>query len=69
MDEVAKILLNFWGVKDFVNGGCAPFGFEDDPVFENGAVLEVEADAEVVEISTELEFIFAAFKAVGVAES
>ena len=69
MGEAAEILLNFWGVKNFVNGGCAPFGLENNPVFYNRIILEVETDAEVMKVSAELEFVFAAFKTVGIAES
>ena len=31
--EVAEVLLNFFVVKDFVDSGGAPFGFENDQVF------------------------------------
>ena len=31
--EVSKRFLNAWSVEDGVDGGGAPFGFEDDPVF------------------------------------
>ncbi len=67
--EAAEVLANFGGVEDFVNGGGAPFGFEDDVALEEVVVLEVEADAEVVEVFAELKFVFVAFEAVGVAEA
>jgi len=66
--KAAEGLLDFGGVEDFIDGGGAPFGFEDNPVFEDGVVLEVEADTKIVEVAAELEFVFAAFEAVGVAE-
>lgn len=66
--EASEVFLNFWGIEDFVGGGGAPFGLEDDVVFENGIVLEVEADSEVVEVFAKLKFVFAAFEAVDVAE-
>lgn len=40
-------------VEDFVDGGGAPVGFEDEAVAEDGVVLEVEEDAEVVEEAAE----------------
>jgi hypothetical protein len=67
--EAAEGLLNFWGFEDGVDGGGTPFGFEDDPVFQDGIVLEVETDTKIVKVATELEFVFAAFEAVGIAES
>ncbi len=66
--EVAEGLADFGGVEDFVDGGGAPFGFEDDGALEEVVCLEVEADAEVVEVAAELEFVGVAFEAVGVAE-
>ena len=66
--EVTESVADFGGVEDFVDGGGAPFGFEDDGALEEVVVLEVEADAEVVEVAAELEFVVMAFEAVGVAE-
>jgi hypothetical protein len=59
---------DFRGVKNFVDGGGAPFGFKNDVTLEKVVFLKVKADAEVVEVAAELEFIFAAFEALGVAE-
>jgi hypothetical protein len=66
--EVAVGGADAGGVEDFVDGGGAPFGFEDDVALEEVVFLEVEADAEVVEVAAELEFVGVAFEAVGVAE-
>lgn len=68
LGEAAEIGADGFGVEGFVDGGRAPFGFEDDQVFEDGVFLEVEADAEVVEVAAKLKFVFAAFEALGVAE-
>lgn len=43
-------------ITDFVDGGGAPVGFEDEGLAEDGVVLEVEAGTEeVVEKLAELE--------------
>ena len=42
-----------WVIEDFVDGGGAPVGLEDEAVAEDGIVLEVEEDAEFVEEAAE----------------
>jgi hypothetical protein len=66
--EVTEGGADFWGVEDFVDGGGAPFRFENDVALQKVIVLEVEADAEVVEVAAKLEFVFVAFEAVSIAE-
>jgi hypothetical protein len=58
--ELSVLLLDALVVEDFVDGGGAPVGFEDEGVFEDGVFLEVEEGAEVVEEGAELEH-FAGF--------
>ena len=55
------------------NGVCgigSPFGFEDDDLIEGRhfIVLEVETDAEVMEIFAKLQCVFTFFKAVVLAD-
>ena len=51
--EAAFVVADGVAVGDFVDGGGGPFGPEDDGAFEQFVVLEVEADAEVVEVAAE----------------
>ncbi len=51
--ELSEVGFNAIVVEDFVDGGGAPVGFEDEAVAEDGVVLEVEEDAEVVEEAAE----------------
>ena len=51
--ELSEVGFNAIVVEDFVDGGGAPVGFEDEAVAEDGIVLEVENDAEVVEEAAE----------------
>jgi hypothetical protein len=69
LGEVAEILPDSGGVEDFIDGSGAPFGSEDNEIFEDGIILEVEANAEVVEVAAELEFVFTTLEAMGIAES
>ncbi len=66
--EVAKCGEDFGGVENFVDGGGAPFGFENDVALQEVIFLEMEADAEVVEVFAELEFIFVVFEAMNFAQ-
>ncbi len=47
--ELAKVGFYSGVVEDFVDGGGAPVGFEDEALAEDGISLEVEDDTEVVE--------------------
>lgn len=62
--EFAPVLVDVGIAQDFVDGIGAPGGFEDDGFMEEVVGLEVEADAEVVEVAAELEFVGVAGKAV-----
>jgi hypothetical protein len=42
-----------WGIEGFVDGVGAPLGLEDDGVLEDGVVVEVEDDPQVVEVAAE----------------
>lgn len=66
--ETAEVGADFGGVEDFIDGGSTPFGLKDDDMFEDGVVLEVEANAEVMEVAAELEFVLATLEALGVTE-
>jgi hypothetical protein len=66
LGEAAEAGADFGCVEGFIDGGGTPFGLEDDDVFEDRVVLEVEANTQVVEVAAELEFILATLEAVGV---
>jgi hypothetical protein len=66
--KVTEGSTDFWGVEDFVDGGSAPFGSEDNVALQEVIFLEVEADAEIVKVAAKLEFVFVAFETVGVTE-
>jgi hypothetical protein len=51
--ELAQVLADGGVVEDFVDGGGAPVGFEDESVLEDGVFLEVEEDAKFVEETAE----------------
>jgi hypothetical protein len=68
VSEATEGLLDFGGVEDSVDSGGAPLGFEDNPVFEDGVVLEMETDTKIVKVAAELELVCTTFKAVSVAE-
>jgi len=51
--ELSEVGFNAIVVEDFVDGGGAPVGFEDEAVAEDGVVLEVENNAKVVEEAAE----------------
>ena len=51
--ELSEVGFNAIVVEDFVDGGGAPVGFEDEAVAKYCVVLEVEEDAEVVEEAAE----------------
>ena len=55
--EAAFVFADGVAIGDFVDCGGGPFGLEDDGAFEEFVVLEVEADAEVVEIAAEEEHL------------
>ncbi len=57
--ELAQIGFDGGVVEDFVDGGGAPVGCEDEAVLEDGVFLEVEEDAEFVEESAQVEHVVA----------
>jgi len=51
-------------VEQSVHRVGAPLRFEDHSLFENGIILEMQADAEIVEVHAELQLVRVALKAV-----
>jgi hypothetical protein len=56
------------GVSDFIDGIGCPGGLEDDPMFEGAIFLEVETNAQVVEVLTDSEPFLWIFDSVAFAE-
>ena len=68
LSETSEILIDLFGIENFINSGGAPFGLEDDNIFEDGIVLEMQADTKIVKIAAKLKCVFLVFETVGVAE-